>query len=153
MFEVVNQDTPYGAKLITHAAYNAGDLIWRFRDYTVLPAPAMETIQIGRDAHIANLGVLRYLNHSCRPNTHVDTTQMACFAATPIEAGAELNFFYPSTEWDLSQPFVCLCSAPECIRLVVGARYLPLDVLSRYFINRHIRELALECLEVAALPA
>jgi hypothetical protein len=76
----------------------------------------------------------------------VDTAQLGCYAARDIAAGEELTYFYPSTEWDMAQPFVCLCGAPQCIRLVVGAKYLPLDVLSRYLINRHIREMAMACL-------
>jgi len=52
-----------------------------------------------------------------------------------------LNFFYPSTEWEMDRPFICLCGAPQCVRLVAGAKYLAIDTLSRYFVNQHIRDM------------
>lgn len=152
MLEVIYTDSSYGAKLVAQTRFAQGDLVWKIADYEVVMHPTRQTIQVDRDTHISELGHIAYLNHSCRPNVIVDTTRLACYAARDIAPGDELTYFYPSTEWDLAQPFVCLCGAPECIRLVVGAKYLPLDVLGRYFINQHIRESALACLEAAPLP-
>jgi hypothetical protein len=41
----------------------------------------------------------------------------------------------------MDRPFICLCGAPQCVRLVAGAKYLSIDTLSRYFVNPHIREM------------
>jgi hypothetical protein len=46
----------------------------------------------------------------------------------------------------MDRPFVCLCGAPQCIRLVAGAKYLSIDVLRNYFINQHIREMIISTL-------
>jgi hypothetical protein len=59
-------------------------------------------------------------------------------AIRDIEPGEELTFFYPSTEWDMITPFQCLCGSSQCLKRIGGARYLSLNVLSRYFINQHI---------------
>jgi len=67
-------------------------------------------------------------------------------AARDIAADEDLNFFYPSTEWDMSSPFVCLCGSSNCLRIMAGAKHLSLNVLSEYFLNRHIGIMALECL-------
>lgn len=108
------------------------------------------TIQTGIATHVQN-DLLSYLNHSCCPNTIVNTEAMAIEASARIRAGDELTFFYPSTEWELARPFICRCRAPQCIHLVAGAKYVPIDTLGRYFINSHIRELALAALvKVAA---
>ena len=148
MLRVETSAAAYGARLISDSPIPLGAVFFRIEDYRAVPEPTYQTIQIGVGRHIEELGVIAYLNHSCAPNVIVDTTRMECRAARDIRAGEELAFFYPSTEWNMDRPFVCLCGAPQCIRIVTGAKYLSLDTLSRYFINRHIREMAVELLEV-----
>ena len=127
-----------GIYLASEQPYTKGQLICTITDYSVTAEPTYQTIQVGPHQHIENFGVLAYLNHSCHPNVIVDTVHLAVYAAQDIRPGDELTFFYPSTEWDMARPFVCLCDAPECIRLVAGARFLSVDMLSRYYINPHI---------------
>jgi hypothetical protein len=71
---------------------------------------------------------------------------MLVFAARNMEARDELTFFYPSTEWEMSSPFICLCGAPNCIHVVAGARFLALSTLEGHFLNYHIRQLMTETL-------
>ncbi|MBI4771016.1 MAG: SET domain-containing protein-lysine N-methyltransferase [Chloroflexi bacterium] len=151
MLKVEPNATPYGARLITTSPLKAGEVFYKIANYRVVHQPTYQTIQVGPETHIEELGVIAYLNHSCSPNVIVDTAQMECRAAREVAAGEELSFFYPSTEWNMDRPFVCLCGAPQCIRIVTGAKFLSLDTLSRYFVNQHIREMALECLVAAAL--
>jgi len=138
----VEREGPYGARLITDTSYSAGQVIASLANYRVVAHPTYHSIQTGPRTHIDDLAHLAYLNHSCRPNTIVDTSALALLAAHDIAAGEELTFFYPSTEWDMKHPFVCLCGWPECIGTVAGAKYIPRDVLDRYFVNAHIRQLA-----------
>lgn len=130
-----------GAHLITERAYGQGELICAIDQYRIVSEPTYQTIQIGQNMHLEELGIVAYMNHSCRPNTIIDTTSLTIRAVRDIQAGEDISFFYPSTEWEMDRPFICLCGAPGCIRLVAGARYLSVDVLHRYFINQHIREL------------
>lgn len=153
MLTIVEGGSAYGARLITTGPLARGEVIHHIRHYRLVDRPTYQTIQVARDAHIEELGVLAYLNHSCRPNTHVDTAALTVTALREIAAGEELTFFYPSTEWEMDRPFVCLCGAPQCVRLVAGAKYLAVDTLSRYSINRHIRALILETLEAALVSA
>jgi hypothetical protein len=103
--------------------------------------PTYQTIQIGADKHIDHLDLLAYFNHSCNPNTLIDTENLSVIALRAINAGDELTFFYPSTEWEMAQPFICCCKAPGCLGLVAGAKYLSLDILNRYQLNPHILEM------------
>lgn len=152
MLQVIEGGSAYGARLITTTPLAAGAVIYQISDFRAVSRPTYQTIQVGHAEHIEELGVLAYLNHSCRPNTHVDTTAYTVTALRNIAAGEELNFFYPSTEWEMDRPFVCLCGAPQCVRLVAGAKYLSVDTLARYSINRHIRAMIQETLEAALLP-
>ncbi len=143
MLEVVYGSDKFSARVATTQSFDAGDVIYRFNDCDTTEANSYQTIQVDSNTHIHSLGSLDYLNHSCRPNVVVDTTQMACYASFDLPVGSELTYFYPSTEWDMTRPFVCSCPAPECIRIVAGAKFLSLDILGRYFINAHIRDLAM----------
>lgn len=86
------------------------------------------------------------MNHSCDPSTILDTTRMLVFAARDLAPDDELTFFYPSTEWEMSSPFICLCGTAKCIHVVAGARFLPLSTLEDHFLNQHIRQLMIELL-------
>jgi hypothetical protein len=146
MLKTISGGSAYGARLITNQPYRRGDVIYHIEGHRFTEKPTYQTIQIGRAQHIEELGVIAYLNHSCQPNTIIDVARFEVIAVRNIAAGEELNFFYPSTEWEMDRPFICLCGAPQCVRLVAGAKYLSIDTLSRYFINQHIREMIFETL-------
>ncbi len=149
MLKLERGGSPYGARLVTDQPIRRGELICTVSGYRIVSKATYQTVQISAHQHIEELGVLAYLNHSCQPNTIVDTTAMTVSAVRDIGTGEELNFFYPSTEWEMDRPFICLCGAPQCVRLVAGAKYLSIDTLARYFINRHIRDMAVAALNSA----
>ena len=131
--------------LTTKRAYKKGEIICPIPTESLYNKPNRFTVQIGRERHV-EVKELSSMNHSCNPNTFLDTTRMLVLAARDIAAGEELTFFYPSTEWEMSSPFICLCGATNCIHVVAGARFLPLSTLENHFLNRHIRELMVELL-------
>ena len=51
------------------------------------------------------------------------------------------QFFYPSTEWHMAQPFDCLCGKPSCRGRISGASDMTEEQLSGMFLNKHIHEL------------
>jgi hypothetical protein len=130
-----------GSQLITTEPYTAGQVIAGIPDSRRASRPTKRSIQIGLDAHVEDIGVLCYLNHSCRPNCSIDTATLSLAAGRDIAAGEELTFFYPSTEWDMAHPFRCLCGAPDCVGVVSGAKDLPAETLRRYTLAPHIRRL------------
>ena len=79
------------------------------------------------------------MNHSCEPNAILDTTKMEVRTTGRIEAGTPVTFFYPSTEWDMAQPFECFCRSKDCLGTVSGAKDIPRQILSKYFLNQHIK--------------
>jgi hypothetical protein len=131
--------------LITRQAYKKGEVICDIPTQKVINKANRYTVQIGRDRH-TEVGKLSALNHSCDPNVILDTERLQMVARRDIEAGEELSFFYPSTEWEMDAPFICLCGASNCIHVVAGARFLPLSTLEHHFLNRHIREMMIELL-------
>ena len=82
-----------------------------------------------------------YLNHSCDPNVVINTSDMNIIAVKDISPQEELTFFYPSTEWEMDQPFECWCGSSQCLKIVKGAKYLSQENRNQYFLNRHILSL------------
>ncbi len=135
---VIRKQNKYRS-LTTNKAYKKGEIICPIPTESLYGKPNQYTVQVGIDQHV-EVKELASMNHSCAPSTILDTTRMLVFAARDLEPGDELTFFYPSTEWEMSSPFICLCGAPNCIHVVAGARFLPLSTLEQHFLNHHIRE-------------
>jgi hypothetical protein len=64
---------------------------------------------------------------------------MEFIALKHIRPGDEFTFFYPSTEWEMAQPFNCHCGTAKCIGTIRGASSLAIDTLSRYKLTDYIR--------------
>jgi hypothetical protein len=139
-----SQNLRYGASCVASRSLRRGEAIVRLSG--ALTRQSYLTIQIDKYRHLEEPRILAFLNHSCCPTVLVDTKRLSVFAATDIAAGEELTFFYPSTEWKMVRPFICLCGSAQCLHYITGARYLLLDTLDRYFINSHIRKLVMTSL-------
>lgn len=107
---------------------------------TVVAEPTTYSIQIGVGKHIDGPGTL-YLNHSCEPNVFVDSQTLCVVSLRPLAANTPLFFFYPANEWSMTAPFRCHCGASSCIGMVSGAAGTSREVLRRYRLNQHIRDL------------
>lgn len=61
----------------------------------------------------------------------------------PLRRGDPLTFFYPSSEWQMDQPFACTCGSGEgvCCGTISGAKTMDKSVLGRYWLNPHIEDL------------
>lgn len=100
------------------------------------------------------------MNHSCDPTVEIEVHTPDAEGNYPdgvggevrvardrdLQVGDHLTFFYPSTEWASPKPFRCLCGSErrKCIGMQRGSRFLSAEVLERYFVNKHIRDLMVE---------
>jgi hypothetical protein len=132
--------------LVSKQDYKKGEMICSMPSENIMDRPNRFTVQIGRNLH-THVGKLAALNHSCDPNVILDTEKMVMIARRDIARGEELSFFYPSTEWEMNAPFICLCGSANCIHVVAGARFLPLSILETHYLNPHIRDMMIELLK------
>jgi hypothetical protein len=122
-------------------SFNAGDIICSFEAKDFLTQPTYLTIQIKNGQHITlQPAFLQYINHSCNPSVFFDVTNWKLIALMAIEAGDELTFFYPSTEWEMAQPFVCFCNAANCLHNIQGAADLDEKILAHYRLTDFIQQ-------------
>lgn len=125
-------------------SYQPGELIASFSAGTIGTEPTYLTVQIGRGKHITlEPEFLQYINHGCDPNVFFDTSRMELVALKELEPETELVFFYPSTEWEMTQSFDCYCGSPRCLGNIRGAAFLGPEIISQYRFTDFIqRELA-----------
>lgn len=101
--------------------------------------PTYLSVQVDDDRHILLAPeFLQYINHSCEPNTFFDTGHFEVVALRDIAADEEITFFYPSTEWTMTQSFDCFCGADSCLGRIQGAAHLPKQALAKYRFAEHI---------------
>jgi SET domain len=125
-----------------HAAvsFSPGDIISTFGAGITQSFPTYLTVQTGAERHITLMPeFLQYINHSCSPNVFFDTASMQLICLQPLQPGDEFAFFYPSTEWDMAQPFVCNCGSNDCLQLINGASHLSVRTLSKYRLTDFIK--------------
>ena len=92
--------------LFATTAFSKGDVIIDFGSSKIVDTPNYLTVQVGEDKHIhLSPEYLQYTNHSCEPNVLFNTSTMQLECLIDIAIGDELTFFYPATEWKISQTF------------------------------------------------
>ena len=141
-FAEVREHTASLAKSLHSIRYfKEGDVLCQFGAAAILKSPTYLTVQTGLEEHIhLKPEFLKFINHSCDPNVFFDTYHMQLVCLRPIEPGDEFGFFYPSTEWDMAQPFSCLCGSHKCLNQIRGAAHIPLDILNTYKVTRFIQQ-------------
>jgi hypothetical protein len=121
--------------------FHKGDLICKFSSSRTDATPSRYTVQTGEHKHIIlNPEFLQYINHSCDPSVFFDTAAMELVALKNLEAGDEFTFFYPSTEWSMSEPFRCLCRSANCLETISGAKNISDTVLKHYRLTGFIQQ-------------
>ena len=127
--------------LFTLRSYQPGDVIENFSAGTISAEPTYLTIQLGIRKHITFDPVfLQYINHSCDPNVFFNTTTMQLLALKELQPEEEMTFFYPSTEWKMTQSFNCYCGSPDCLGKIQGAAYLPKEARESYRFTDFIQQ-------------
>ncbi|MFA9205043.1 MAG: SET domain-containing protein-lysine N-methyltransferase [Burkholderiaceae bacterium] len=128
--------------LFANASFKVGENIVAFNASKIVDTPNYLTVQVSEHKHIHLFPeYLQYVNHCCEPNVIFNTTTMQLECVSDIEAGDELRFFYPSTEWSMAQQFVCNCGKPNCVGLVQGAADTSSEVLNKYKLTDFIKSM------------
>ncbi|KAI9722633.1 MAG: hypothetical protein M1812_001564 [Candelaria pacifica] len=103
------------------------------------------SVQNSVETHIELNDDLVYCNHCCVPSVVFDMVKLEIRVVDdrPLNEGDPLTFFYPSSEWEMDQPFDCTCGAPgkQCKGRISGAKDMREEDLRQYWLNQHIVEL------------
>jgi hypothetical protein len=119
----------------------AGEIVYQFGPRQIQSNPTYLTVQIGENKHIIlEPEFLAAINHGCDPNVFFDVDHYVLRCVRDIKAGEQLTYFYPSTEWQMIQPFDCHCGSSKCLGYIQGAQNIDPDILSRYDISSYIQK-------------
>ncbi len=130
-FVSINRDVTTGES-ICYLAGNVIDTASRFSiqlDHNTHLIPH----SIGVDANGVALTPWIYTNHSCSPNCRISGRELV--ATRTIHSGDEITFDYETSEWDMAEPFHCLCGSPECRKLIRGFKHLDPSVREQLRVN------------------
>jgi hypothetical protein len=122
-------------------AFQPGEVIAEFWAGTIAAEPTYLTVQVDVGKHITlQPEFLQYINHSCDPNVFFDTTLLKLVALKEIKAGEEMTFFYPSTEWEMTQQFNCYCGHSNCLGEIKGAAFLSEEAVKHHKFTDFIQQ-------------
>jgi SET domain-containing protein len=126
--------------ILSRKSYKRNETICSFSQRSAQSEPSYLSVQLDEEKHILLAPTyLQYINHSCDPNVFFDTSSMTLIALKSIEIGEELCFFYPSTEWEMIQPFKCHCKSVDCLGQIQGAKFLSKEQKAKYQFSEFIQ--------------
>jgi hypothetical protein len=120
-----------------------GSLFYPLTNLSRVSGAAYTTVQVDRDAHIELNSDLVFCNHSCSPTLEFDmhANEVRVARDRDLRVGDPLTFWYPSTEWSMTQPFECSCGSSACKGWISGAGEMEEGVVRGYWLNAHIENL------------
>ena len=140
---VVHGQGDFSSKLVSLVDREVGTLLANIEGAKPASKRAYTSVQVSEDSDIELNSDLVFTNHSCDPSVIFDMEkcEVRIVDGRSLKQGDTVTFFYPSTEWNMQQPFRCNCGSENCLGLVNGARYLDESILERYWLNPHIERL------------
>jgi hypothetical protein len=144
LIKVIKRPEPFASGSVSLVDLPAGAHFTNIQN-TTPAARHYTTVQASNDMHVSLNSDLVYCNHSCAPTLVFDMRKLEVrvLDERPLRVGDALTFFYPSTEWEMDQPFECRCGAEggRCMGTIKGAKFLQDEELTRYWLNEHIVEM------------
>lgn len=169
LMKVVHGTGDFSSKLVSLVDREPGALFAKIEGTVVASHRAYTSVQVNEHTDIELNSDLVFCNHSCNPSVVFDmkSFQVRVVNEMPLKAGDDITFFYPSTEWEMQQPFVsfllyfvpghsltdemmdhmltlgqhCRCGSENCVGIVRGAKYLDDATLEKYWLNAHVERL------------
>ncbi|KIV89943.1 hypothetical protein PV10_07297 [Exophiala mesophila] len=158
MIKVIRKPGSFASYSVSAATLPPGALMARLASppLTVTKQKRWSSVQISEALHIELNCDWLYVNHGCDPSVEFHVLSDADEPVIEIRVAARrdkdgktigitegevITFFYPSTEWDMDQPFDCICGTSRCLGRIAGARYLTPEQARGYFLNTHIENL------------
>ena len=142
LIQVHNIPGTYSSYSTSLVSLPAGALFSLITGHFFIKERAWVSVEAPSDLHIDLNSDLFYVNHSCRPSLEYDTTKMEVRVSRyrDLKEGDVLSFFYPSTEWQIVQPFECFCNEAGCLGMIKGAGQMGKAKLKGYWLNQHVEE-------------
>lgn len=120
-FSIVRVGDDVGQGVMTHVAFEAGELIFAFTGFFSREITQF-SLQVREGLHLHDPYFMGKILHSCDPNAIVDMETRTFTALRHIEPGEYITMDYASTEDYLFKTFPCSCGAEHCRGIVTGRK-------------------------------
>lgn len=138
--DIYYDHTTQQRSFVATQALHAGDILYSFSPKQIQSNPTYLTVQVGEGKHIVlDPEFLAAINHGCDPNVFFDVDAGVLRCVRDIKKGEQLIYFYPSTEWQMIQPFDCSCGSPKCLGYIQGAHAIDPELIQRYHLSAYIQ--------------
>lgn len=128
----------FGRGLFSKKDINKGEVIFKFTGKLINFKQTLETtdnfgdpLQIGKDLYISLEEPMRFINHSCNPNTGI-INNITLIALKNIQKGEELYFDYSTSMDEDHWVMQCMCGEVNCRKIIKDFKYLPLQTKEKY---------------------
>ena len=141
--KVVHGSGDFSSRLVSLVDREPGERLCAIEGAVLVNERAYTSVQVSEEHDMELKSDLVYCNHSCDPSVIFDTSKLEVRVASdrPLRRSQDVTFFYPSTEWSMTQPFQCNCGSERCLGMIKGAEDLDAGVLGQYWLTPHIRRL------------
>jgi hypothetical protein len=106
-----------GLAVYSRRHFAPGEVLVRLGIGELTPTRNFRTIELDEQLH-EDHPYLRYVNHSCEPNTFIDKKERVLRAVRPIQPFDEITFDYLVNESEIASPFQCDCGSARCRKWV-----------------------------------
>lgn len=143
LVKVVHGNGDFSSKLVSLVDREPGAILTKIEGSTLTSQRTYSSVQFSENGDIELNSDMVYTNHSCVPNVVFDmeNLEVRVVENRNVKEGDDLTFFYPSTEWDMQQPFDCHCDSDRCLGTIKGAKYMEEAKLREYWLNPHVERL------------
>lgn len=128
----------FGRGLFSQKGIRKGENIFNFTGKLINFRQTLEAtenfgdpLQIGKDLYISLEEPMRFINHSCNPNTGI-INDITLIALRDIQKGEELYFDYSTSMDEAHWVMQCMCGEANCRKIIKDFKYLPWQAKQKY---------------------
>jgi uncharacterized protein len=141
--------TNVGRGVFAKRDFRAGEFVLAFHGPVVgeeVGRELSDTVQIAPDRYVDPIPPVKYVNHSCVPNTGLKNG-IELHAIRPIKAGEQICFDYSTCMGEKYWTMECECGCPECrgvvrdfemIPSLYQHRYIQLQVVQDFLMEKYV---------------
>lgn len=128
----------FGRGLFARRKLEKGDKIFNFTGKLINFKQTLDRaddfgdpLQVGKDLYINLEEPMRFINHSCNPNTGIKD-DITLIALKDIQKGEEIYFDYSTSMDEDHWIMQCKCGEANCRKVIKDFKYLPFQVKKKY---------------------